>query len=98
MTRGDICRVSPLYVGPDLLTGRFHRNLPDVGTEVQPDQIRLTPAVSRALGKLLADGTCPASSLIAYVGCCIDRACIRARYSPMMPRENSCAPEKMAMI
>src|SRR5882672_8917008 len=33
-----------------------------------------------------------------YVGCCIVRACMRARYSPMMPSENSCAPEKIAII
>ena len=26
------------------------------------------------------------------------RKCIRARYSPIMPRANSCAPEKMATI
>ena len=34
----------------------------------------------------------------AYGGLSIVRVCTRARYSPKIPRANSCAPEKIEII
>src|SRR5262249_6740516 len=76
------------------------------GARPQPQQVRLE--LSRLLARddldpVLRQDPAPRgpSGVVArttYTGRSMERKCTRARYSPMMPRAKSCAPEKIAMI
>src|SRR5437867_2061664 len=81
------------FMQPDHLMSGSEEILPPL----RDGRVLPTPRVGQDRNSHPRLDSCAMVDSTLYVGRCIMRKCIRAKYSPIIPSANSCPPEKMAI-